>query len=149
MTLRDATAADVASLAALEAACFPDDAWSADALLSHFSSPLAPICLLEDGGAVLGYAAGRCLTPEAEVYRAAVLPTARRRGIGLSLMMALERRFADCGCDRFFLEVRASNAAARALYASLGYREIGVRRHYYRAPREDAILYEKRLREEA
>lgn len=149
MTLRDATAADVAALAAVEAACFPDDAWSADALRAHFSTPSSPMCLLEDGAAVLGYAAGRCMSPEAEVYRVAVLPAARRRGIGLSLMAALEKRFAEGGCDRFFLEVRASNAAARTLYASLGYAEIGVRRHYYRAPREDAILYQKLLREEA
>ena len=149
MTLRDATPADAAALAAVETACFPNDAWSHDALLSHLTAPLSPACLMEEGGEVIGYASGRATPPEAEVYRVAVRPDARRRGIGLALMGALELRFAGQGCGRFYLEVRASNAPARHLYESLGYEEVGVRRHYYRAPVEDAVLYEKNLSEEA
>ncbi len=149
MTLRDATPADAAALARLETACFPGDAWSEASLSSHLSAPLCPACLMEDGGEVIGYASGRALPPEAEVYRVAVLPRARRRGIGLSLMGALELRFAGHGCNRFFLEVRASNAPARHLYETLGYEAVGVRRRYYRAPEEDAALYEKILGEEA
>ena len=149
MTLRDATVADAAVLSALESACFPDDAWSGASLASHLETPLCLACLLEEGGEVIGYASGRALPPEAEVYRVAVRPDARRRGIGLALMGALELRFAGHGCDRFFLEVRASNTPARRLYESLGYGEVGVRRRYYRAPVEDAVLYEKILGEEA
>ena len=149
MILRDAAPADAAALTALENACFPGDAWSEGSLLSHLSTPLCLTCLMEDGGEVIGYASGRALPPEAEVYRVAVLPRARRRGIGLSLLGALELRFAGHGCDRFFLEVRASNAPATRLYESLGYEKVGVRRRYYRAPDEDAALYEKILGEEA
>lgn len=149
MTLRDATAADAAALTALENACFPGDTWSEGSLLSHLSTPLSFACLMEDGGEVIGYASGRAIPPEAEVYRVAVLPRARRRGIGLSLLGALELRFAEHGCDRFFLEVRASNTPATRLYESLGYEKVGVRRRYYRAPDEDAALYEKILGEEA
>jgi len=39
-----------------------------------------------------------------------------------------------------YLEVRDSNVAARALYASRGFAEIGRRRDYYRRPREDALV---------
>lgn len=149
MTLRNATVADVTALSTLETACFPDDAWSRESLLSHLTAPLCAACLMEDGGEIVGYASGRLLPPEAEVYRVAVLPRFRRRGIGLALLSALELHFAEVGCDRFFLEVRASNDAARHLYASLGYEEVGMRRRYYRAPVEDAILYEKSLEKEA
>ena len=92
MTLRDATAADAAALSALESECFPDDAWSGASLASHLETPLCLACLLEEGGEVIGYASGRALPPEAEVYRVAVRPDARRRGIGLALMGALELR---------------------------------------------------------
>ena len=149
MTLRDAAATDAAALSALESACFPDDAWSEASLASHLGTPLCLACLFEEEGEIVGYASGRALPPEGEVYRVAVHPGARRRGIGLALMGALELRFAGHGCDRFFLEVRASNTPARRLYESLGYEPIGVRRRYYRAPVEDAILYEKNLGEEA
>ena len=148
MTLRDAAPTDAPALALLESACFPEDPWSPASLSSHLSEPLCLTCLMEDGGRVIGYAAGRSLAPEAEVYRVAVLPDCRRRGVGIALLSALELRAATLGCDRFFLEVRASNTPARRLYESLGYREIGIRRRYYRSPLEDAVLYEKIPEEE-
>jgi ribosomal protein S18 acetylase RimI-like enzyme len=53
--------------------------------------------------------------------------------------MAL-RRAARAGARVALLEVRAGNVAARALYESLGFRACGVRREYYTAPVEDAVL---------
>ena len=50
----------------------------------------------------------------------------------------------DAGVDCLFLDVRESNAPARALYAACGFRESGRRSAYYRAPREDAILMERK-----
>ncbi len=38
------------------------------------------------------------------------------------------------------LDVRESNAAARALYARFGFAEVGRRRAYYREPVEDALV---------
>ena len=46
------------------------------------------------------------------------------------------------GITRLFLEVRASNTAAKNLYKSLGFLETGVRRGYYHGPAEDALLME-------
>ena len=41
------------------------------------------------------------------------------------------------------LEVRASNSPAIALYESLGFQQVGLRKNYYRKPKEDALILRK------
>jgi [ribosomal protein S18]-alanine N-acetyltransferase len=90
----------------------------------------------------------RHLLDEAELLDIAVLPHARRAGVARALLIDIERSLRDTGCDRLHLEVRASNVGACALYAALGFDEVGVRVGYYPAvqTREDAILMRKELR---
>jgi ribosomal-protein-alanine N-acetyltransferase len=52
------------------------------------------------------------------------------------------------GCTQFWLEVRASNSAARSLYEKLGFEVLGVRKNYYERPREDALVMGLTLPEE-
>jgi len=49
------------------------------------------------------------------------------------------------GAESMFLEVRESNRAARALYASRGFEEISRRRGYYRTPVEDALVLRRAM----
>ncbi len=70
---------------------------------------------------------------EYEVLNLAVAPRYRRRGVARALLAAV-----ICS-GKWFLEVRESNTAARRLYASAGFQEIGRRRGYYSNPREDAV----------
>jgi ribosomal-protein-alanine N-acetyltransferase len=77
---------------------------------------------------------------EMEILDVAVLPSSRRRGVARFLVSLALRRAARAGAGTAFLEVRAGNSGARALYAGLGFREAGVRRSYYREPVEDAVL---------
>jgi ribosomal-protein-alanine N-acetyltransferase len=81
----------------------------------------------------------------AEIESLAVRPGARRQGIGRSLCEASMRWAAERGASRALLEVRVSNDAARALYESLGFREVAVRRGYYREPDEDGLTMERVL----
>jgi len=69
-----------------------------------------------------------------------VLASGRRQGCGSQLVSASLTALGDVGAVA--LEVRSSNAAARALYQSLGFSETGARPNYYATPdgREDAIL---------
>lgn len=68
---------------------------------------------------------------EAEIITLAVLPTARRRGIGRALVSAAAAHAAAAGATRLFLEVADDNAPALALYARAGFVPVGRRRGYY------------------
>lgn len=112
--------------------------WTAAALLSCAS----PIVLLvsEHAGEVVGFAAFRVVRDEAEILNLAVLPASRRRGAGTDLVREVLAQSAVLGAKHVFLEVRESNAAARAFYSDMGFADAGVRRGYYSNPVENAIL---------
>ncbi len=81
---------------------------------------------------------------EAELLRVAVRPEARRSGLGRALLRESQARLEARGIRTLLLEVRVSNAPARALYEAEGWRGEGLRRGYYRDG-EDAALYRKEL----
>ena len=81
---------------------------------------------------------------EAELLRVAVNPARRGQGLARVLLDACEAALASAGLHDLHLEVRASNAAARALYSAAGWRGTGERKGYYRDG-EDAALYGKRI----
>lgn len=81
---------------------------------------------------------------EAELLRVAVEPSRRGQGLARELLAACEAELAEAGIRDLHLEVRVSNAAARALYAGSGWRDAGLRKGYYRDG-EDAALYAKRI----
>lgn len=87
------------------------------------------------GFAVLGLAAD-----EAQIESLAVSPSWRRRGIARRLCEDLMGWAHARGARQTSLEVRVSNTVARALYESLGFCEVAVRRGYYRNPEEDALV---------
>jgi ribosomal-protein-alanine N-acetyltransferase len=141
MTLRAATPADSASLAALHAAAFPPaEAWGAEAVTLMLEMPGAFGLWQPGEGFVLARAAGG----EAEILTLAVHPAARRRGAGAALMAGALAGAAARGAAVMFLEVAAGNAAALALYRGLGFVEVGRRRRYY-AGGADALVLRRDL----
>ena len=76
----------------------------------------------------------------AEIESVAVSHTARRRGIGRALCLAALDWCRACNATSVQLEVRASSAAAIALYTSLGFLRVGHRPHYYANPEDDALI---------
>ena len=91
-------------------------------------------------GGVLGYVVAWFVMDEGEIANLAVAPSARGRGVGATLLDAAIESARQRSVASVFLEVRESNSAARHLYASRGFTEIGRRRHYYRRPTEDALV---------
>lgn len=140
-TLRRARADDLPSLAELERASFPDP-WSERMLASAIEDPHSLVLVTEDGdgGEVTGYAVFRRAADEAELLSVAVAPEDRGRGLGRLLVVEGLERVREAGVRACFLEVRPGNEPARALYRSLGFREIGRRRRYYRDGSDALVL---------
>jgi ribosomal-protein-alanine N-acetyltransferase len=128
MSLRVATAAAAADLAAIHAATF-DEPWGADEIRTLLSGP-GGFGLLTDGGFILC----RAIAGEAEILTLAVKPDARRQGLGRTLVEAAAIVAAQGGAEAFFLEVASDNAAAIALYDAAGFERAGARRGYYQRP---------------
>ncbi len=120
---------DLPAVARVQAACPEASQWDPRDYLACSSF------VAEERGRLAGFAVARHLPPdEIEILNVAVDPAARRRGLGgilLATLLELPGRI-------LYLEVRASNAAARALYASAGFVESGVRKGYYPGPRQPA-----------
>lgn len=89
---------------------------------------------------ILAVLCGRLVADEAEILKLTVARSARRKGIGSSLLDFALKYCKTRGAKNCFLELRSSNITARKLYEKQGFFIAGVRRGYYDKPREDAIL---------
>ena len=117
-------------------------------LLAAPSEPLLRCALVADHGEkVAGFAVASWLRQEteAEVEGLFVEGAYRRRGIGGALIAACMAWAVNAGASTVRLEVRASNTAAHALYRRYGFSTAGVRRAYYSAPVEDALVLQAPL----
>ena len=138
--ITDAREAHLPQLVRLEERCFSEP-WTGETLRVQFSDRFHTFLVAEGpGGEVLGYAAMTHVLDEGSVSNLAVAPEARRRGIGQELLKALLARSAALGLAFVTLEVRESNAPARALYEKYGFAASGRRKNYYDRPKEDALL---------
>lgn len=140
--VRDALESDLRFLSETEASVF-SDAWSESAVLSHLSSEWSVSIVAEKGDEPLGYLLGSVLAPESELFRIAVLPSARRLGVGRRLIDAFFESVRERGGETVYLEVRESNLPARTLYGSVGFETVGIRRNYYHRPDENAVILVK------
>ena len=100
--------------------------------------------LLECSGVIAGYCVVAIAANEAHLLNLSIAAGWQRRGLGSLLLGFVRQRVEERAARRIFLEVRVSNASARALYARAGFREIATRRDYYPAAagREDALVLE-------
>ena len=134
------TAAHLPMVAALEKVCFPADPWSGELFRAALACPDTVLLAAEkEDGAVLGYAVLSAVLDEGSLDNIAVAPNCRRRGVADALLSALEN-IGRTKLSVLFLEVRASNLPAIALYEKHGFVPVGRRKNYYESPREDALL---------
>ena len=118
--------------------------WSHQCYLDALDPEVAPrrisLAIEAEAGCFAGFLVARLVGPEAELEIIAIDPELQRRGLGRTLLASLLARLTELSADALLLEVRASNAPARALYRSAGFLETGLRRRYYVDPIEDAVL---------
>ena len=132
----------VAQVAALERQCFADP-WSEGSIASELDNPLSLWLVAEQDGAVCGYVGSQTVLDETDMMNIAVRPDCRRQGIAAALIDELIVRLKERGSHILRLEVRVSNAPAIALYDSLGFTQLGLRKNYYRNPKENALILGK------
>lgn len=132
----------VTQVAELEKLCFSAP-WSEASVAGELDNPLSVWLICEDQGRVLGYVGSQTVLDETDMMNIAVLPEARRAGIGERLILSLIELLKDRGSRSLALEVRASNTPAISLYKKLGFLQVGRRPNYYRGPREDALILRK------
>ena len=143
--VRVAEPGDAAVLELLERRCFSDP-WSCAGLSEMLASPQVIARLAETRGQLAGYVFARWAADTGEIMNLAVAPEHRRQGLASRLLEAVLEGLLARGVTEVFLEVRASNEAAQALYLSRGFQVAGMRRAYYRHPTEDALLLRLQLR---
>jgi ribosomal-protein-alanine N-acetyltransferase len=141
--VRPALVSDAEAIAAIFEASLPDP-WSPAMIADALKHGCRGVVTEDGDGTIEGVALVQVAVEEAELLQVAVAPAARRRGLGGRLVRAALALAARAGARELFLEVRPSNAAARALYAAEGFREEGLRRGYYRNG-EDALVLRKAL----
>ncbi|MEU8192532.1 ribosomal protein S18-alanine N-acetyltransferase [Microbispora amethystogenes] len=146
VVLRQMTAEDLPAVMEIERATFPADAWSEAMLRGELrDQPRTRHYLVaEVGERIVGYAGLAAAADQADVQTIAVLAEHRRAGVGAALMDALLAEAVRRGATSVFLEVRADNPPAQAMYERFGFRRLGLRRRYYEDG-TDAITMTKDL----
>ncbi len=96
---------------------------------------------------IIGFSIYWCFDMEAHLANFAIDPRFRRQNVGSYLLGYVISDILRRNIYEIYLEVRASNEAARNLYLKHGFKEVGVRRNYYSREREDAILMSLILKE--
>jgi ribosomal-protein-alanine N-acetyltransferase len=137
---------DIPRVLEIDEDVFAPDAWTAEQFWSELAGVPASrwYVVAEDGADLVGYAGLSCAAGDGDVQTIAVRRSRQRSGVGSLLLDAVLAEAARRGCGRVFLEVRADNAAAIALYERRGFERIGVRRGYY-AGGADAVVMRGRI----
>jgi|CXWL01.1.fsa_nt_gi ribosomal-protein-alanine N-acetyltransferase len=142
--VRSLVPGDLAALTELDRDAFGDP-WSPTALAALLARAGGGLAFgVEISADLCAYALWQTVVDEAELLRVGVAPPWRRRGLGRSLLVDCHRDLARRGVTRCHLDVAASNLPAIALYGALGYRQVGLRRAYYRDG-SDALLMTRLL----
>ena len=126
-------------VAELEKRCFSTP-WSLNSILGELDNPCALWLTATEGETLCGYLGVQYGPDGADIMNIAVDSAYRNRGIAQQLMKSMAERLREKQLSWLTLEVRESNLPAISLYRKLGFREVGVRRHYYRNPVENALL---------
>ena len=145
MDFRRSSPFDAAEIAKIEAETFPDP-WCERDISDTITHEGAMCFSAVDNGRVIAYVLGRIIPPEGEIYRVAVVPERRERGVGYRLLDYAVKTSRGRGLETLFLEVRSKNLPALALYRAYGFEKVGLRKGYYKNPDDDAIVMLKASR---
>lgn len=140
MTIVNVTASLLEQVEELEKRCFSLP-WTWEMLMSQLPDDEHEfLAAVDENGKLLGYVGMMTVLDEGYISNVAVDPDNRRQGIGEKLIRELLERCRLRQLSFVTLEVREHNEPAIALYSKMGFVPVGLRKNYYEAPKENAIL---------
>lgn len=139
MQIRDMREEDLEQVCAIENQIFSKP-WSESDFLSSIRNPQHIYLVAEDKGTIMGYCGMWGIAGEGQITNVAVDPSFRRQGVAKRLFHVFLERGEQDGLTAFTLEVRTSNLPAIQLYRKFGFEDAGIRKDFYEAPKEDALI---------
>lgn len=143
MQIGDITPEELDALYEIESRAYSNP-WPKDAFKRELKLPFSRILVARNnerfGPVLFGYMVLWVIRGEAHVLNLAVHPEHRRQGIGANLLQAGIDVAREQAAEIVYLEVRTGNLGAQGLYASFGFKQVGVRPRYYEDNREDALV---------
>jgi ribosomal-protein-alanine N-acetyltransferase len=146
--VRKAVVEDIPAMMRMASAAPTASQWTEARHFDLFApgSPERIMLVIEEDSDITGFLVARGLGEECEIENIVVSVDHQRRGLATKLLKYFMRLADEANVTKVFLEVRQSNAAARALYAKQGFTEIGERKNYYRSPEESGVNYQLLIR---
>ena len=133
--IQKASLADLDTLHSIEQQCFTKEAWSKKQIAMLLEASDATSLTAKVNGGIVGFVIGLMNQFDdmkiGHVITIDVLPSHRRKGIGLTLLQSIESEFKEAGVRVCYLEVRENNIAAMSMYRKAGYAGIERLENYY------------------
>ena len=144
LTIRTMRESDLPSVVAIERLSFSTP-WSEILFFNEIYKQRSIPKVAVIGDRIAGYICANHVADEGHILNLAVHPDFGRRGIANTLVKNILEELKENACRFLYLEVRASNNAARKLYEGFGFSVVGTRKEYYGEPKEDAVIMMLRL----
>jgi len=131
MRIRRAEPRDLPQMLQIESLCFPEETAFPPGVFAYLIRYAVAIVACEPEDQILGFIIGYTSGSAGAVYTLDVHTGYRRRGIGIKLLLAMEKRLARMGANAVRLEAALEKPGALELYRKAGYREREIIRNYY------------------
>lgn len=124
--------------------------WTEDQYEETLARDMLVFFVAEIDNRLIGYIGGQLLFSEGEIYTLAVSEDFQKQRVAYHLLERFKEECEEQGSRTIFLEVRKSNQVAQRFYEKNLFKEISVRKNYYKKPVEDALImrYIMRKKEE-
>ena len=131
MIIRPFEEKDLQQVVILEGLLYKDP-WTEKEYIDELNNQYAYVFVLEEQGHIIGYYGVWIVSDAATITKVSVHPALQNKGLGKILMEDLLNRCQEAGAVYVSLEVRVSNASAIHLYEINGFKNVGVRKKYYK-----------------
>ncbi len=138
--IRHAVSSDSQNIANIEKECFSSP-WSVNQIDDEINKDNSLFFVAMYNDDLCGYVSGQLILDEFYINNVAVTEKYRRNGIASDLIVFMINELKCQDCALATLEVRESNSAARAVYESFGFINLGIRKNFYSHPTENACIY--------